>query len=241
MSETTSQKAVIYTRVSDTKQTIKGSGLDSQETRCREFARYKDYQIAEVFRDDASGGMIDRPGMQAMLAYIKKHRADNLVVIIDDISRLARSIEAHLQLRTAINGAGGKLESPSVEFGEDSDSKLVENLLASVSQHQREKNAEQTKNRMRARASNGYWVFWAPAGYRFEDVKGRGKMMFKDEPLASIVTQALEGYASGRFDTQAEVRRFLQSHPEFPKDSKGEVRAQRVPDLLNNSKRSIFQ
>jgi hypothetical protein len=48
------------------------------------------------------------------------------------------------------------LKSPTIEFGEDSDSILVENLLASVSQHQRQKNSEQTVNRMRARTMNGY-------------------------------------------------------------------------------------
>lgn len=113
--------------------------------------------------------------MSAMLAYLHEHRDKQPIVLIDDISRLARGLEAHIQLRTAISGAGGKLESPSIEFGDDSDSQLVENLLASVSQHQRQKNSEQVVNRMRARASNGYWVSYPALGYRFENVAGHGK------------------------------------------------------------------
>ncbi len=109
---------------------------------------------------------------------------------------------------------------------------LVENLLASVSQHQRQKNSEQTRNRMRAGLQNGYWVFQAPVGYRFERATGHGKVLVRDEPLASIVQEALEGYASGRFQLQAEVKRFLETHPEYPRDRKGEVRNQRVTDLL---------
>lgn len=164
-------KAVIYCRVSDVKQVTQGSGLGSQETRCREYARHKDYDVVHVFKDDASGGLIDRPGMQEMLSFLRKHkRRETHIVIIDDISRLARGLEAHIHLRTAISEAGGKLESPSIEFGEDSDSRLVENLLASVSEHHRRKNAEQTKNRMRARAMNGYYVFIPPLGYRYERV-----------------------------------------------------------------------
>ncbi len=93
--------------------------------------------------------------MQAMLSFLRQRRKLGTVVIIDGISRLARGIEAHLQLRTVLIEAGGKLESSSIEFGEDSDSILVENLLASVSQLQRQKNGEQTINRMRARALNG--------------------------------------------------------------------------------------
>lgn len=235
MTRTKDQETVIYCRVSSVKQVREGHGLGSQDTRCREYAAHKGYAVVQSFHDEGvSGGLIDRPGMQAMLAFLRKHRRHREhVVIIDDISRLARDLEAHIQLRTEIGAAGGKLESPSIEFGEDSDSVLVENLLASVSQHQRQKNAEQTRNRMRARVSNGYWVFLLPVGYRFERVSGHGKMLVRDEPLASIVTQALEGFASGRFETQAEVKRFLESHPEYPKTAKGDVRAQHVADMLS--------
>lgn len=140
MTERASHKAVIYARVSSTQQKTQGHGLDSQETRCREFASYKGYKVVEVFRDDMSGQYTGRPGMMAMLGFLKAHRTDPNVVIIADISRLARGLEAHVQLRTAISKASGILQSPSIEFGEDSDSVLVENLLASVSQHQRQKN-----------------------------------------------------------------------------------------------------
>ena len=186
-------KAVIYARISSVAQSKKGHGLASQETRCREFARMKGYEVAEVFKDEAvSGGVIDRPGMLAMLAYLKKHRRDGEhVVLIDDISRLARNIRGHLDLREAIAATGARLESPSVEFGEDSDSILVENLLASVSQHQRQKNTEQTANRMRSRLLNGYWTFSCPPGYRYEARPGEGKVLVRDEPLASIVIAPL--------------------------------------------------
>ncbi|MBP7759840.1 MAG: recombinase family protein, partial [Alphaproteobacteria bacterium] len=228
------QKAVIYCRVSSQKQVTKGDGLGSQETRCREYASHKNYQVVEVFRDEGvSGSMINRPSMQAMLSFLKKHKKkEPHVVIIDDISRLARGLEAHIQLRTAIGDAGGKLESPSIEFGEDSDSRLVENLLASVSQHHRQKNTEQVKNRMRARVLNGYWVFHPPIGYKYERVSGHGKLMVRDEPVATIIQQALNGFASGRFESVAEVKRFLETCPEYPRGKNGEVHFQRVDDLL---------
>src|SRR5690606_36802345 len=109
-SEAKTQKAIVYCRVSGVKQVREGDGLASQETRCREYASYKDYEVVAVFRDDMSGGSAARPGMIAALNFIKKHRRENIVIIIDDISRLARNLEAHLQLRTAIGNAGGRLE-----------------------------------------------------------------------------------------------------------------------------------
>ena len=178
MKEANLTKAVIYCRVSAAKQVREGDGLRSQEARCREYAQHRGYEVAEVFHDDVSGSLKDRPAMKAMLGFLKRHRGTKHAVIIDDISRLARGIEAHIQLRTAIDVAGGVLESPSIEFGEDADSELQEYLLATVAQHQRRKNAEQTRNRMRARAMNGYWVTYAPIGYRYERVAGHGKLLF---------------------------------------------------------------
>ena len=123
-------------------------------------------------------------------------------------------------------------ESPSIEFGDDADSILRENLMASVSQHQRQKNAEQTKNRMRARAMSGYRVAKAPIGYCMESKPGHGKVLVRDEPYASIIAEALNGYATGRFETVVEVKRFLESQPVWPKDKHGEVHQELVNELF---------
>ena len=228
-------KAVIYCRVSDPKQTTDGDGLASQETRCREYAKRCGHEVVEVFRDDISGKFSDRPAMRSLLIFLHEHgESSRHVVIIDDLSRLARDVEAYRQLRRAIAEAGGILESPSIEFGEDSDSILVENLLASVAQHQREKNGEQTKNRMRARALNGYWVFPSMPGYRFEKVPGHNKLLIRDEPTASVIKEALEGFASGRFETQKEVKAFLDTNPLYPKGKAGHIHFDRVKQILTH-------
>lgn len=232
MARDTNRKAVIYCRVSDAKQKIRGNGLDSQETLCREYARGHGHEVVRVFKEDISGRVDHRPEMKAMIAYLHKNRKDGLVVIIDDISRLARGVKAHIRLREQLEATGATLESPNIIFGDDSDSQLIEYLLASVSQHQRQKNAEQTKNRMRARSLNGFWVFQAPIGYRYERSSGGGKILVKVEPLASILKEALEGFATGRFSAPVEVKRFLESFPEFPVRGHGEVVHQRIRDIL---------
>ena len=87
-------KAVIYCRVSSAAQVKKGDGLGSQETRCRQLAQNKGYEVIQVFRDEgASGGMIDRPGMLAMLKFLRSQKGGQFVVLIDDISRLARGLD----------------------------------------------------------------------------------------------------------------------------------------------------
>lgn len=231
------KNAVIYARVSSIAQTKRGAGLESQQTHLREFAAYRGYNVIKVFQDDTSGGTAKRKGMEEMLAFLHAHRNEPHVVLIDDISRLARSVTSHAELRASITMAGGILESPSIEFGDDADSELQEYILATVSQHQRKKNAEQTKNRMRARVMSGYWCFSAPMGYKYQKLSGHGNVLIKSEPLASIIQEGLTGYASGRFQTQAEVMRFFQSFAEFPKDRNGIVRNERVKEIL---KRPVY-
>lgn len=219
----TKPKALIYCRVSSQAQVKKGDGLNSQDTRCREYAKNQNYEVAAIFHDEGiTGKLLDRPKIKEMLAYLKRHaKHEQYIVIIDDISRLARDLETHIKLRTAIAHAGGKLESPSIEFGEDSDSRLIEHLLASVAAHGREKNAEQVKNRMRSRMQKGYWVFHQPLGYRFEHRAGHGKVLVPDEPTASVIKQAMEGFANGRFGSLTEVANFMGSHRHFPHESRG--------------------
>ncbi len=227
--------AVIYTRVSSKAQLAKGDGLASQQSRCREFATYKGYAVEKVFEDKGiSGGLVDRPAIKEMLSWLRQHRKHDPVVIIDDISRLARDLDAHLKLRAAIGSVGARLESPSIEFGEDSDSQLIENMLASVSQHHRQKNAEQVRHRMSARLKAGYFCFWAPTGYTYVKATRGGKVLERDEPTASLLQEALEGYASGRFASQADVARFLEPHPIYSRDAMGTIHPQRIKNLLTN-------
>ncbi|WP_109260659.1 recombinase family protein [Hyphobacterium indicum] len=230
------EKAVIYCRVSDTKQKLEGHGLESQEVRCIDYAERCGYEVAKVFKDDASGGIADRPRFVEMLAFLEARKAESHIVIVDDINRISRSLEVHLMFREKLKAIGARFESPTQKFGEGADDRMVEMMLVNVAEYQRLKNAEQTKNRMWGRLKNGYWVFQAPRGYKFEKVGAHGKLLVKNEPVASILTEALEGFASGRFQTMAEVKRFLETFPEYPRDTKkGEVRIQRIRPLLTQS------
>ncbi|ABS65506.1 Resolvase domain [Xanthobacter versatilis] len=210
-------KAIVYCRVSSVAQTKKGDGLASQEQRCREYAAFKGYNVVKVVYDRAvSGKLLDRPGIREVVQFLKREKqADQYVVVFDDISRLARDIRTHLDLRDAIYATGAQMDCPTIEFREDSDGLYFEGMQALNAEHYRRKNAEQTKNRMRGRAMNGYWCFHAPPGYKFARVAGHGNLLVRDEPMASVIQEALEGFASGRLQSQGEVKRFLEQRPEF--------------------------
>ena len=234
MTDSALQPAVIYCRVSTTKQATEGHGLDSQESRCREHAAAKGYVVEAVFPDDVSGGgdFMKRPGMLALLSYLDAQPDKDYVVIFDDLKRFARDTEFHIKLRRAFKARGAMVECLNFKFDDTPEGEFIETVLAAQGQLERKQNGRQVAQKMKARMQNGYWVSRAPIGYKYEKTKQHGKLLVRDEPLASIVTEALEGYAAGRFESVVEVQRFLQGQPAFTEKRKGKVHYQSVYNML---------
>ncbi|GGO12129.1 hypothetical protein GCM10007972_16700 [Iodidimonas muriae] len=230
-------RALIYCRVSTTRQKTEGAGLVSQEHRCRQYAEMKGYAVEAVFPDDASGGgdFMKRPGMCAMLAYLDAQKDGKFVVIFDDLKRFARDTEFHFKLRHAFAERGATVECLNFNFEDTPEGKFIETIVAAHGELEREQNRRQVRQKMVARIEKGYWVFHAPVGYKYITDKVHGKLLSPDGLLAEYVQEALEGYANGRFASQAEVQRFLETKPEFPKDlPNGKIRAWKITKLLRN-------
>jgi site-specific DNA recombinase len=164
-------KAVIYCRVSSEQQVTGGDGLNAQETHCREYAERQGLNVMRVFKDaGVSGKHIERPAFCNLLAFLHTQK-ESVVVIIDNIDRFARGVSAHWELRGRISLAGGILESPNFTFGDDPAERLVENVMASTAQFERENNAKRVYNCTKARLMNGFWPFPVPIGYKY--IKGQ--------------------------------------------------------------------
>lgn len=229
-------KAVIYCRVSSRSQEAEGHGLESQETRCRQHAAAKGYDVAAVFPDTITGGgdFMQRPGMVALLSFLDAQPDERFVVIFDDLKRFARDTRFHLDLREAFRLRGAKIECLNFKFDETPEGEFIETIMAAQGALERKQNGRQVSQKMRARMENGYWIHYPPIGYRFETIKGRGKMLVPHQPYADMVRDAFEGYASGRFQTQAEIRRYFESLPDFPRNKAGVITQQRVTDMLTH-------
>jgi site-specific DNA recombinase len=170
--------------------------------------------------------------MVAMLRFLKKRGREDCVVIFDDLKRFARDTIFHLKLRQELAAYNATVECLNFKFEDTPEGQFVETVIAAQSQLERLQNRRQTLQKMKARVERGYYVFAVPVGYRYEKVGSHGRLLVRSEPLASIVQEALEGYASGRFQLQAEVKRFLETQPAFPKTRSGIVRNQEVTRLL---------
>jgi len=234
--EASAPAALIYCRVSSVKQRLDGSGLDSQEQRCRAYADMHGYNVEAVFPDDVSGGgdFMKRPGMVALLSYLDAQPGKPYVIIFDDLKRFARDRDFHWKLRQALAARSAVPKCLNFNFEDTPEGEFIETIMAAQGHLEREQNRRQVIQKMKARVEAGFWVFRAPVGYKHVPAKGGGgKVLVPNDPLASVVREALDGYASGRFASQAEVQRFLERDPHFPKDLKnGSLRPMTVTRLL---------
>jgi len=226
------QKVVFYKRVSTVNQAIRGDGLSSQEAMCREYAQRKGYEVLGVFEDTITGEASQRPGMNAMLRFLRKHSKDRVIVVVDHPNRFSRDTRGYWDLRELLDAAGGRLESPNMKFGDSAADRFLQNIIVAGSQYQREQNAEQVIDRMKGRLLNGYWPFFPPRGMKHERVPGHGNLLVRVEPEASVIAEGLEAYASGRLATQADLTRWLDGHPDFGKGYRTHITNQQTKVLL---------
>ena len=211
-----STPSIIYCRVSSDRQAKEGSGLGSQEQRCRSYALARGYGVLATFSDEGvSGALLNRPGVRALLSFLCS-QLKGTVVIVDDISRIARDMRTHLELRAAISAAGGQLESPSMRFEESAAGEFIEMVLAASAQFGRQGNREQVLNRQKARLQMGYWTFPAPLGYAYTSHPVHKKIIAPTEEGRRILGSALEAFAFGRIGSQRALALHLQDKGFFP-------------------------
>ena len=203
-------KALIYCRVSSQRQVDEGNGLGSQEQRCRMYAKNKNYDIIEVFPDEAiSGALFQRPAMQQLIAYLDSHQEEAFVVIFDDLSRFARDVKTHIQLKAALVSRGAKLECLNFNFDDSEESEFAELILAASNQYQSKSNRRQVIQKMKARIDKGYWPFMPPLGFVNKKDPVHGKILTPCEPYSSIFKKSIEKFRDGLLLTPEEVRQDL--------------------------------
>ena len=207
--------SLISPRVSSERQVREGHGLESQEQRCRKYSDEKGYIYEKTFPDEGvSGAILDRPAIKQMLQHIDNNPNKKYVVIFDDINRIARDIEVHWAIRKAFTLRGAVVESPNFKFEDTAEGKFIETILAGKSQLDREQNARQVRQKMKARLECGVYCFSAPAGMEYKKTSEHGKLLHVKEPEASLIRNALEGFANDRFLTQLDVLNFCLKNKE---------------------------
>lgn len=225
--------ALVYARVSSLSQ-----DPNSQDFRCKQHAQQKGYPVEETFLDKFTGGgdFWKRPQMRRLLNYIddaqNKDPNKKYVVIFDDLKRFARDTEFHIRLRKEFKSRDVKVECLNFNFEDSPEGKFVETVFAAQGELEREQNRRQVIQKQQARLERGYWVFDAPPGLKYIKDEIHGKILVPDEPKASIIREALNGFAFDRFPNQVDVQKFLESKGFYHRKKHKKVHMEQVKRIL---------
>jgi len=205
------REGLVYARVSSKRQEVEGSGLQSQEERCIKDLNSIGVPYSKSFLDSFTGGgdFMRRPAMNEMLAYIDARPHKKFVVIFDDLKRFARDVEFHLKLRTALKVRDVVVRCLNYNFDESPEGRFAEVVMAGHAELERHQNSRQVVQKMCARLDAGYWPFGTKKGYKQTPDPAHGKLAVPLEPYATLLKNALEGFATGKFVRKLDACKYL--------------------------------
>ena len=151
----TTTRAIAYIRVSTNQQADQGHSLLAQQEKVNAYASLYDLEIVETVVETGSAKNLNREGLQGALAQIKSGKADALIVV--KLDRLTRSVvDLGYLVETYFNKAGLLSVSEQIDTRSAS-GRLVLNVLASVSQWEREAIGERTAVVKQSMKANGLY------------------------------------------------------------------------------------
>jgi DNA invertase Pin-like site-specific DNA recombinase len=188
-------RCAIYTR----KSTDEGldqefNSLDAQRDACEAYIKSQageGWTVLTARYDDGgfSGGSMDRPALQRLLADIRDRKVN--VVVVYKVDRLTRSLSDFARIVEILDGQGVSFVSVTQQFNTTSSmGRLTLNVLLSFAQFEREVTAERIRDKIAASKKKGMWMGGTvPLGY---DAKDRSLTI--NEPDAETIRSLFRLY-----------------------------------------------
>jgi site-specific DNA recombinase len=181
-------RCAIYTRVSTEAGLDQDfNSLDAQYDAAQAYIRSQAHAGWTLIRhryDDGgfSGGSTDRPALQQLIADIKDHKIN--VVVVYKVDRLTRSLADFAKLVELFDTHGVSLVSVTQQFNTTTSmGRLTLNVLLSFAQFEREVTAERIRDKIAASKRKGLWVGGTvPLGYQLKD----GKLLIVEEEAKQV-------------------------------------------------------
>src|SRR5262245_24796743 len=188
-------RCAIYTR----KSTDEGldqafNSLDAQREACAAFVlsqKHEGWTVLPALYDDGgySGGNMERPALQRLIAQIEAGKVD--VVVVYKVDRLTRALSDFAKLVEIFDRRSVSFVSITQQFNTTTSmGRLTLNMLLSFAQFEREIIGERVRDKIAASKKKGMWMGgMPPLGY---DVKDRKLVVNRDE--AQIVVNIFQRY-----------------------------------------------
>ena len=144
-----------YVRVSTDKQVERGISLEAQAEKIRAMALVQGAELSDIIVESGeSAKSLNRPGMIRLLALVEAGKVR--AVIVAKLDRLTRSVKDLCELLERFERKGVALVSVAESLDTGSAAgRLVLNIMAAVSQWEREAIGERTRDALRHKRNQG--------------------------------------------------------------------------------------
>ena len=172
------------------------NSLDAQRESCEAFILSQKHEgwtaVPEMYDDGGiSGGTLERPALQRILADIEAHRIDTVVVY--KVDRLTRSLGDFARIVEIFDKRNVSFVSVTQQFNTTTSmGRLTLNMLLSFAQFEREVTGERIRDKIAASKKKGMWMGGnVPLGYVVKERK-----LLIDEAEARTVRDIYRRYVT---------------------------------------------
>ena len=199
-------KAVILARVSTKEQEEQGHSLPAQIRRLQEYAKRKDFEIAETFSFSESAGDKIRKKFEEVINYIRTHK-DIKVLLCENVDRATRNFKDAVDLDEMRKNEG--LEIHFVQDGFFINKNATGNQMfmweakVFLAKQYLNRLSDDVKRSNEQKIQNGEWITKAPIGYiGVYDDKGKRQNIIPDPLRSQYIAKMFEMYATGTSSTK---------------------------------------
>lgn len=179
-------KVIGYVRVSTDKQADRGISLEAQADKIRAMTVVHSAELVDIVVDGGeSAKNLNRPGMARLLGLVEARQVQG--VIVAKLDRLTRSVKDLCELLERFERRGVALISVAESLDTSSAAgRLVLNIMAAVSQWEREAIGERTRDALRHKRNRGERVGNIRFGYR---LSGDGRHVEPDPGEQAVLAE----------------------------------------------------
>ena len=214
------EKWIIYLRVSSKKQLEEWDWLRTQLATCKQWAEENEVDILQVFEDWwVSWKVVTRRWLENAIDYLEAENQTYAKInyfICSELSRISRAdnLVQALQVEQRILGTWAEIQTVTNSIDTSTDEwNMMKDIQYVFASYERKKNSKRTKNNMRWRMLDGYYVNSAPAWYEYkkdnEKVGKKSNSLLVWNEHAPAIQEWLKRFSKGEFATKKALWRFL--------------------------------
>lgn len=200
MKENDIKTGIIYCRVSSAEQ-VENTSLESQEERCKEYAKRENIKITKVFIEKGeSAKTANRTEFNKAIEFCGKNKKIIDYFIVYKIDRFARNQTDHVITQAILKKCGVALRSTTEPINETSVGRLMEGVLSSFAEFDNNVRTERSIGGMREKLKQGVWVWQAPFGFHR---LYKGANITPEENMSPFIKLAFEEWSKGTYSYES--------------------------------------